>query len=88
MMAMWSKRFEDIVAAMVHGFWSVLHILAVTFTMAILVLSTKGKIFIINLSCYLRAIYMNVLNFLEIMIELFSFIPSATKSTLLIIYLL
>lgn len=46
---MWNTRFEDIVAVIVDGFWSVLHVLAVTFAMAILILSTEGKIFIINL---------------------------------------
>lgn len=39
---MWNEHFENIVAVMVHGFWSVLDILGVTFAMAILILSTKG----------------------------------------------
>ena len=46
---MWNTRFEDIVAVIVHGFRSVLHVLAVTLAMAILILFTEGKIFIINL---------------------------------------
>lgn len=67
---MWNEHFENIVAVMVHGFWSVLDILGVTFAMAILILSTKGKIFIINL----RATSMDVLKFMEVITEIFTFI--------------